>query len=486
MCSNKRILPIALMLIFGLFGCSLDINEDPNNPVTATVKELLPNGQVTVIEPLANLFNAIGSSVVQTRVSTRHDNYSVAVASVTGVWNNQFYSGGLKDFQDVITQGTETEAWHYVGIAKLMKAYTFSIMVDVWNDLPYSDAFNPDLEQFGYDSGADIYNMLFALIEDGISDLSKTSSSSPGSDDVIYGGDLDKWRRMGNTLMLKMYNQIRLVDDGARAKIQELINAGNTIQSSADDFQISFGTSTAPENRHPLFVSDYVARLDNRISTYFGNLLMSNNDPRVPFYFFNQTPGTFVGRDAGNPDGLAQFEDQSTRTFHGAYPAGGAYDNGAGGATNADMGLKGAGTFRMMTNAMRIFIEAETVATLGVTGSMSLTELYEAGIRAAMAKVNEMGVGAISAADIDAYVQPRVDQFATASSEEQLRMIMMEKYILQFGNGIEQYNDWRRTGYPDDLTLVVQAGTVLNRFPYPSTENPPSRPNNDAMVFWDR
>jgi len=477
---------VLLCLLLCISSCDLDINEDPNNPVTADLHELLPNGQLTVIEPFTNLLNAIGSSVVQTRVSTRHDNYAVDIAPVTAVWNNQFYSGGLKDLQDVITIGTENGSAHYVGIAKLMKAYVFSLMVDLWNDLPYYDAFNPELEVFAYDGGAEIYDELFSLINEGLADLDKSSVASPSSDDIIYGGNLSSWKKMGKTLLLKMYNQTRLVDGSAAQNIQNLINENSTIQSSSEDFQLTFGTSTAPENRIPLFASDYVFRLDNRISNYFGNLLIGNNDPRVPYYFFNQTPGTFVGRDSGNPSGLAQFEDQDTRTFHGVYPAGGQFDQGQGGATNGDMGLKGAGTFRMMTNAMRIFIEAEAVAALGVNGSASLEMLFEQGIREAMNKVNEIGVGTISDDQISTYLTARMADFNSADDAGKLKMIMMEKYILQFGNGVEQFNDWRRTGIPDDLTLVVQAGVILNRLPYPSTENPPSRPNNDSKVFWDK
>ncbi len=474
-----------LFLTLCFWACDLDINEDPNNPVTAEVHELLPSGQLTVIEPVANLINAIGSSVVQTRVSTRHDNYNVDISTVTGIWNNQFYSGGLNDLEQIITLGTESESWHYVGIAKLMKAYTFSIMVDLWNDIPYTDAFNPDLETITYDSGEEIYPRLISLIEEALLDLGRSSTFSPGGDDVIYGGDLAKWGRMGKTLLLKMYNQTRLVDSSVGTKMQALINETSTIQSSADDFQVVFGSSTAPENRMPLFTSDYVFRLDNRISNYFGDLLYGNNDPRIPYYFYNQTPGTFVGRDSGDPSDLAQFEDQDTRTFHGVYPAGGQFDAGQGGATNGDMGLKGAGTFRMMTNAMRIFIEAEAVLTLGLNGSGTIEELFEAGIRASMEKVNEMGVGTITSTQIDDYVNARMAEFDVADNDGKLRLVMMEKYIHNFGNGFEQYNDWRRTGIPDDLTLVVQTGVILNRFPYPSTENPPSQPPNNEFVFWD-
>ena len=482
---NINKLSTILVLLLCFWSCDLDINEDPNNPITADVHELLPSGQLTVIEPLSNLINAICSSVVQTRVSTRHDNYNYDISTITNIWNNQFYSGGLNDLEQVIIAGTESESWHYVGIAKLMKAYIFSVMVDLWNDIPYSDAFQPDIETINYDAGSDIYPRLIALIEEALGDLNKSSNLSPGSDDVIYGGDLAKWNKMAKTLLLKMYNQTRLVDSSVGSKIQTLIDEKSTIQSISDDFQLVFGSSAAPENRIPLFVSDYVIRLDNRISNYFGDLMYGKNDPRIPFYFFNQTPGEFLGRDAGNPSGLAQFEDQPFRTYHGAYPAGGQFDAGQGGTTNGDMGLKGAGTFRMMTNAMRIFIEAEAVLTLGVKGSGTAEALFEEGIRESMKKVNELGVGTITDTQIDDYVAARMSEFDAADAGGKLKLVIMEKYIHQFGNGFEQYNDWRRTGIPDDLTLVVETGVILYRFPYPTTENPPKRPPNNEFVFWD-
>lgn len=481
---KKAYYPFILLLM--LSSCELDVNDNPNSPTTATVIELLPHGQVSVIEPFSSLVNAITSSAVQTRVNSRYDNYTVTRTTINDLWNNSLYSGGLKDLEDVITQGTISEQWHYVGIAKLMKAYAFSLMVDLWNDIPYSEAFDPENDTPTYDSGSQIYTNLEALIIDALEDLNKTSELSPGSDDVIYGGDLTKWQKMGNTLLLKMYNQTRLVDSGVGSKIEALIAQGNLIQSGADDFQLIFGSSAAPENRMSLFVVDYVTRLDNRIANYFNNLLTSNNDPRIPYYLYNQSPGVFIGRDSGNPNGLSTFEDQDTRTFHGAYPAGGKYDDGSGGVTTADLGLKGAATYRMMTNAMRIFIEAEAAITLGITASASVEELFEEGMREAMAKVNDLGVGpGITADQINTYVNTRLTAFNVANDDGKLELIMMEKYVHLFGNGMEQYNDWRRTGYPNDLTLVVQTSAVLNRFPYPSTIDPPTVPNNNEFVFWD-
>ena len=481
----KSKIAIIITIVWLLPSCSLDINDDPNNPTTAALLELLPAAEVGLIGPFSNIVNAIGSSVVQTRVSTRHDNYSVVPANMAGLWRD-LYPGGLKDLEEIIVLGTETEDFHYVGIAKIFKAYIFSMMVDVWNDVPYTDAFQPELEEIRFDSGADIYNLLFLLIDEGIADLNKSSNLSPGAEDLIYGGDLVKWQKMGETLKLKMLIQIRLVDPSVGGRIQTIIDGGNFISSASDDFQFNFNSSSAPDNRMPLFVSDYISRIDNRISTYFHGLLDDNNDPRIPFYFFNQTPGEFIGRDSGNPEGLATFEDQDMRTFHGVYPAGGQFDDGNGGATNASSGLAGAGTYRMITNAMRIFMEAEAVLELGVTGSAPLATLFTDGIAEAMSKVNEIGVGAISQADMDTYVNARLAEFNAADNAGKLRLVMFEKYIHQFGNGLEQYNDWRRTGFPDDLTLIVQTNPTLNRFPYPSNENAPSPlPANDAFVFWD-
>jgi len=150
------------------------------------------------------------------------------------------------------------------------------------------------------------------------------------------------------------------------------------------------------------------------------------------------------------------------------------------------LGLKGAATFRMMTNAMRLFIEAEAALTMGITTSASVPELFEQGIRESMQKVNELGVGpGISQSEIDQYVSNRMSLYNAADDADKLELIIMEKYVHLFGNGMEQYNDWRRTGFPDDLTLVVQTSLVLNRFPYPSSVTPPTLPNNNELVFWD-
>ena len=220
----KSKIAIIITIVWLLPSCNLDINDDPNNPTTAELFELLPTAEVGLIGPFSDLVNAITSSVVQTRVSTRHDNFNVARATIDGLWTQDLYSGGLKDLEEIIRLGTETENFHYTGIAKIFKAYIFSMMVDVWDDIPYTDAFQPGLSEIRYDGGAAIYDNLFILIDEGIADLDKTSNLSPGSDDLIFGGDLDKWKKTGETLKLKMLIQIRLVDATVGGRIQTIID----------------------------------------------------------------------------------------------------------------------------------------------------------------------------------------------------------------------------------------------------------------------
>ena len=114
----KSKIAIIITIVWLLPSCSLDINDDPNNPTTAALLELLPAAEVGLVGPFSNIVNAIGSSVVQTRVSTRHDNYAVVPANMNQLWQD-LYPGGLKDLEEIIALGTKTEDFHYVGIAKI-------------------------------------------------------------------------------------------------------------------------------------------------------------------------------------------------------------------------------------------------------------------------------------------------------------------------------------------------------------------------------
>src|SRR5688500_8753173 len=135
------------MLIVIASGCDdfFDINVDPNNPAKVAVSQLLTAGEVAMV----NSFG-IGSPGLSTPTSilVHHtvqrgsvDQYNVSTEDfqIQTAWQN-LYSGALQDFKVIIEQGTEENNLQYVGIAQILTAYTYSMMVDMWGDIPFSEA----------------------------------------------------------------------------------------------------------------------------------------------------------------------------------------------------------------------------------------------------------------------------------------------------------------------------------------------------------
>ncbi|MCT4602143.1 MAG: SusD/RagB family nutrient-binding outer membrane lipoprotein [Marinifilum sp.] len=486
----------AVIIVFtGVVSCSdyLDVNTDPDNPLEATITDLMPVAQASTAFAISQDLNRIGSDVVQYFVG-RYDAWSVSPSDPANTWRFTLYAGALKDLETIIEQATKSGDYHFVGVAKLLKAYCFSHMVDIWDKIPYKEASRDEFPSPNFDDGSVIYDDLFKLIDEAIGDLAKENSKfSLAEVDYIYNGSLASWIRMGNTLKLKMFLQLRHVDaNGAKAGIEQLITAENNapgtvlITSASQDFNFYYGKSTAPENRNPGFQADYVTKGEAYINTFFHTFMTNNNDPRIPYYFYLQS-GDFEGRVEGDP--AATGNDRNARTVQGIYPCGGKYDDDSAKPVSGSS-AGGDGEFRMLTSFMNLFMQAEAALTINATVSSDARTLLENAIRRSFAEVNALSVIDIDAADIDTYVNARLATYdATTTNEEKLKLVIEERWISQFGNGLESYSDLRRTGYPN-LPDPVQTNDIFpNRFPYPveeltSNPNAPKQLENSVKVFW--
>jgi hypothetical protein len=488
---------ILLTLFLGFFtSCEkfLDINDDPNNPVDATILDLMPSAQLGIAFAFSNIPGRVGEDAVQHLVIGRFDGWAADASDFSNDWRFSLYAGGLKDIEDIIVRSTESENYHFAGIAKLLKAYSYSMMVDMWDDIPYSQACS-DFEYPEFDDAAAIYDSIFVLIDEGIENMGMANDVSLRDVDLIYGGDPQSWIRMGNTLKLKLYNQIRLVDPNrARAGIEALVAAeaaspGQVLITNPDqDFNFYYVSNANPENRHPGFQSDYMVKSESYVSNYFYNLLDNNNDPRIPYYFFNQSADGFAGRNYGDPAPIGN--DGDDRTVQGIYPVGGRFDDGVPEAVSGSSAA-GDGEFRMITNFMRIYIEAEAALSMGANVSASPALLFEQALEASFLEVNRLNAPAIEESLVFDYIAARLTDFAdSTTNESKLNLLMTEKWIANFGNGLESYNDYRRTGYPVIPDPIETNNLRLLRFPYPTTEmdsnpNAPDQPDRNVPVFWD-
>jgi len=527
------------ILLSGLLamGCSafVDINDDPNNPTIPTLGLLLPSTQLS----LAGHFNGTAagqgvnggaSTVSQHFASGNLNRWNQTGAMFSTPWSG-FYTGTIPDLETIIRVGTQEEQWGYVGIAKLEKAYLFSVMVDLWGDIPYSEA-GGDVPNPKFDNGEAIYDSLFLLIDEALADLDRGFNVTPSSD-IFFQGSKDKWVRMGNSLKLKLFNQIRLVDPSrAAAGIGALISSGAPlIEDNSQDFTFQYGTTVSPNARHPWFTSWYNTGRGGYVSMPLIDRLKAQDDPRLRYYIFrmderrglaNSTNGEgYYGRYPG--DGTASPADLNTRAIVGIYPAAGLYDNGmipsltednlylnnigaVTGTSNNSFKIAlftngdgtGAGILPLITNFMVKFIRAEAALTLN-TGEDAKQLLME-GVEAHLKLVNTVSTGnggqAMPANDITGFANRIGEQYEAADERGKLTLLMMQKWIALYGNGVEAYNDYRRTGLPVLEDLLAPLDEYPMRFFYSETEltsNETVIADRDAIqraqqftpVFWD-
>ena len=532
--SSIRIWGLATVMAIAS-GCEefLDINVDPNNPSKVTVSQLLTAGEVAMVNSFGigspGLSTPTSILVHQTVQRGSVDSYNVSGEDfqIQTAWQN-LYSVALEDYKVIIDQGTEENNLQYVGIAKLLTAYTYSMMVDMWGDIPFSEALGGAEIQFPhYDDDAAIYPQLFDMIDDGIADLASEQGASPGSDDVIYGGDIDLWRRFGKTLKLKLYNQIRLVED-VSAEVNALI-AGGDLMESGGDFELVYGQSVAPDDRNPAFVLEYTpGNRPSYISPYFyeimtdqsnlNDVLSGIEDPRVPYYWFNQLTDP---ADAQNPteysddngfvsiwfasQGVDQgWQQDRSQSVLGLYPIGGRFDDGEGGEVDLSGDVSGPGDVaqRLLPYFSSLYIQAELALTeAGVSGDPRA--LFEDAMWASFDKVNaiadDAGAPVMSDATIEPYIDAVLAKYDAADNAGKLELIMTEKWIASFGFAMDAYTDYRRTGYPalfdpntDPLPYTVTSRGYPVSLAYNSqslnlNQNAPESPKTVTTdrIFWD-
>ena len=473
----------------GLGACSkyLDVNVTPNNPTSVTPGVLLPASVVGSAFANANELNRFGEVVIQHLTGAannpaNYDIYQTNGADFGNQWRFEIYGGALINYQKLIETANLTNSKAYTGIAKIMKAYTFSLATDFWGDVPYSQALQGDaISQPRLDKQQDIYlgnsalgiQSLFDLVREGMADLDAATATTytglkPGNDDLVYSGDLAKWKQAGNTLLLKFAATISLVNPTlATSVVNEVLTANQYIKTNANDLNVPFGASVGSQD--PRYSYSFITNFssDLILSTRFLTLLQTNNDPRLPLYF-TSPGGKYTTLDNG---------------FRGVLPAPvttwSKYNTGI-------VGNTGVGPVRLVTNFQRAFILAEAALRLGTPGDPQA--LYTEGITASMT------LAGITPAQVTAYLAAN-PTIATLSgtNEQKIAQIITQKYIALTGNGAEAWNDYRRTGYPVlqasqnaagiDGTRPVRA-VYINEEVQRNPNFPNPSPQSNVKVWW--
>jgi hypothetical protein len=548
---NKLIIFAIALITLG--SCTKKLDELLVNPNTPSTDKADPALYLTQAQ--LSYASFISQTTGFGRSVTRQSNFGAqtykngyTAQSFDGVWSTA-YTGVFKHVNALLPIATTNKQWVNTAMAKIMKAHTMMILVDLFGDIPNTEAnLGTDNTNPKIDAGKDVYAAAIALLDDAILDLGKgTPGSYPGTSDLFYGTSnatgIARWRTAAKLLKLKAYSTNRLVDATVKDKINALIADADIVASvstTVNDFEFKYSTKQSnPDSRHPDYANNYSAQLPNDyIQTHFAWALVVekgtgdlNNDPRTRYYLYRQvinyarrdentmscsiqtppphytasmpfcfTISGYWTRDMGDGSGIPP--DDAFRTTYGIYPAGGQFDANQATTVSLNMGGNGAGIEPIWQSAFTEFVKAECALTIGTNGNART--LLENGIRRSMAKVQGFAaaIGAAGAVPATyAMTQSRIDGYVTkiltaydaaATNDEKLNVIAKEYYLALWGNGMEVYNLYRRTGKPDNLQFMLNPnpGNYTRSMFYPSNyvnlnKLAVQKSDVDVQVFWD-
>ena len=543
MIKNIFLLLAALMLT--TYGCvDLDLLDSPNNlneeqvDLDYMLNDVQENFALYISGDKDANESGINTATTElSRMKAMFGSYTGAFSDLTATSVDQLwyyaYLEVLQNGQTLIEKAEATSMYHHAAIAQVLSAYTLVNLVDCFGDIPYSEALdavsntNPKV-----DDGEEVYNAAFSLLDLAEANFDETAISDPN--DYFYGGDTDNWKKLINTLRLKMNLQMRkLYPAASKLAIDAIISSGDYIKTADEDFQFTYSKTAAnPDSRHPDYKYNYGADGGNDyMGNWYINALINEKvstddplliivDPRVRYYLYRQVEEEpsgdnlrcdgdpdydycyvgdyYWGRDHGDDEGVPP--DGFQRTLPGVYPAGGAFDGDDFLSAQDNPGAEGAGILPIMLSSYVDFMLAEANLVLETTGDAR--DLYESGIRKSIDKVIDFGAEEVNKVDsyedfvpteseIDEYVASALFYYDNAADDdERLNFVVKEYFLALWGCGVEAYNTLRRTGYPSDIQdPVITVGAFPLTFQYPATmvqlNSSVTQKLVTEKVFWD-
>jgi hypothetical protein len=438
----------------------------------------------------------------------------VNVGATPAAWTN-FYQNVIKYSADVIAVTKSDPArTNLYNMARIIQQYGFMVLTDTYGDIPYSDAgkaYTNSLFFPKYDAQSVVYDGIIAEITSAVAALDPASRVE--TSDVLYAGDITKWRRFGNSLLLRA--GMRLVNKNAAKAASTAAAAfggpGGVILTNADNAVI----------RHD---ANYLNGVGNTLNGTeaanfflakpFVDALKANSDPRLTSIAV-RVPGARSGPDqvdganypkdftAANQYGMPMGStDATANTAGAALPPGGNVPR-TGNLFSFSQADRQRVTSRsspmfLVTAAMTNFLLAEALERgfAGITGTS--TAYFDAGIKASMDQMaSYSAASAISASARDTYAAARAVTFAAApagpanvdSPTGRVTLINYEYWVATFLNGNEGWANFRRVALEQRLPSIFVTNpysgkTVdwINRITYPPSESLVNTANYQAAV----
>ena len=428
----------------------LDINVDPNNPSQASLSGLLSGSQVGFAFALGGEGTRMPASIVQHYAGHRaqpldYAQYRITSSATDGTWTALY--NALMDIKELENKAAASGNQAYLGVSKILQAHAFSVITDLFGDIPFSEALQGRANITpAYDRQEDIYPALITMIDDGVTALRAGTETIKG--DIVYRGDVTKWEKFANSLKLRLLNHLSSRQPNAAANF--LATNPSLIDTSADDAKVAFGSVAS--NANPIHQFDVISgRKDQAVASTIVDKMKALSDPRVSLYF--------------KP--IAENDHGLRGQYFGNAPGNDVGDTGESRYSRVGSAYASVKSPVVLMSAAEVnFIKAEVYYR--ASNAASAQAAYQAAITQDFAA---LGLSSSSAATYLAN--------ANVAYNGTLQRIMEQKWITMFQASYESWVDWRRTGYPA-LTPAANNATsnvIPRNLPYPDVEINSNRAN---------
>ncbi len=475
---NKNIAYVFIAIMsLSLASCAdelAELNQNPNAiadlPVglqLAQIELLLPGGQYEMRRVGLGWASSAVQQLADVNIATNllpGDKYIDFIDYSYAVFD-EYYLNEAKDVVDYVTRTADNPAQvNYNAIGRIVRVMSFQKVTDLYGDIPYSEAGLGYISNNwfpAYDRQQDIYANMLSELEAAALQLN-TSAPGPGNQDVIFNGDLAKWKKLSYSLMLRLGLRMSKVDLVASELWVKKAIAGGVMDGLTDTARIQH------EDGGVINPIGYSFQVDKfmRMSNTFVSWMIDNNDPRLAILSFVESGGPAKGLPNGlDPNSLGALG-----------PVNGNLSNYS--QVNDDLVQRDSPSM-LITFAEVEFMLAEAAVRGWYNGDAATH--YNNGVRAAMENWIFYGVTPPTAGQITAYLT--ANPYVAAQG---LEMIGEQYWAATFLNPLEAYANYRRTAFPV-LTPInypgnATGGTIPRRMKYPLKELTVNPTNVNAAI----
>ena len=458
---------LSFIIIFFIAACDKDFESINTNPASAN--DIPPEFLFTnaLLSGALNSNQAGGATLSYAACFIQH------LASTKFNWqgdkyyNDPFHGNAL--FNDAYRNEVKTltellrmldkmpEKQNLQAMARIWRTVVFHRLTDFYGDLPYSEAglaFAEKIYEPIYDTQQNIYEDMLQELEAACAALDG-SKSTPAQADILYNGDVEKWRKFGYSMMLRLAMRLTKVDNDMAAIWSKKALTGGIMTD--DNYSALVSRATGPADINKNGISHFLSIEDQgRICKTFVDWLQNHNDPRLDVYAWQKLGNDWLGL----PNGI---DDLHIIEFVGG--------NDLDSFTRINPLLLNLDAPSIIMSAAEPQLLAAEAALRGWSQE-DPTVHYESAIRASMKMWGRFD-GSLSIGDqaIDEYL---INNPLPANSDNAIPFIQEQYWAATFLNELETYANWRRTGYPELIPVNfpgnATGGTIPRRLRYPQVE----------------